>query len=304
MLEEPLEPQARARALAHLLVPRLADLSMMLAPAPERGLTLQAIACTDPARGVLAADMIDRYPEALETAAFARVLDGETVVINEYVPVRDAVSASHLEALRAMGVGAAACFPIEGRERSHGVLLLAKFAPTPGFDGNEVTYTQTIIARAAVALDNAYLYDRMSAFAGEQHERAELLARMESRQRYIADTLQRSLLPDALPELPSLALASAFRPAGLGLEVGGDTFDIFDVDDQWVAYIADVCGKGPHAAARTGLVRYTVRAEARHNADPVELLRRVNLAMLRERVRRVGVVRDHGGGQRAPPRRR
>ncbi|MET0740746.1 MAG: SpoIIE family protein phosphatase [Candidatus Nanopelagicales bacterium] len=281
MLEEPLDGRARAQALAHLLVPRLADLSMMLTPAPEGGLALQAIACSDPARGVLAADLIDRYPEAFEATAFANVLDGETVVINDYVPARDAVSASHLEALRAMGVGAAACFPIVGGERTHGVLLLAKFAPTPGFDASEVTYSQTIIARAAVALDNAYLYDRMSSFADEEHERAELLARMESRQRYIADTLQRSLLPDALPELPSLALASAFRPAGLGLEVGGDTFDIFDVDDQWVAYIADVCGKGPHAAARTGLVRYTVRAEARHNADPVELLRLVNTAMLR-----------------------
>ena len=63
--------------------------------------------------------------------------------------------------------------------------------------------------------------------------------------------------------------AALYRPAGEGIEVGGDFYDVFGVaDDEWIAVIGDVCGKGAEAAALTALVRYTIRAEAVHNSSP------------------------------------
>ncbi|MBI5104045.1 MAG: SpoIIE family protein phosphatase [Solirubrobacterales bacterium] len=105
--------------------------------------------------------------------------------------------------------------------------------------------------------------------------------RLVSRERHIAHTLQQSLLPRTLPEVPRLDLDAVFRPAGEGLVVGGDFYDAFPIgDDRWVLVVGDVCGKGAEAAALTALVRYTLRAEAMHEPRPGELLGLLNDAML------------------------
>ena len=62
---------------------------------------------------------------------------------------------------------------------------------------------------------------------------------------YIARTLQQSLLPTVIPDIPSCELAIRFAPAGAGDLVGGDFYDVFAVgDDHWAIVIGDVCGKG------------------------------------------------------------
>ena len=63
--------------------------------------------------------------------------------------------------------------------------------------------------------------------------------------------------------------------------VGGDFYDVFEVDDGWAVVIGDVCGTGPAAAPLTGLVRHTIRASAWHDAPHDEVLRQVNTAILR-----------------------
>ena len=66
----------------------------------------------------------------------------------------------------------------------------------------------------------------------------------------VADVLQRSLLPPALPEVPGLEVGVAYQPS-VG-DVSGDFYDVFPVgNDTWAAMIGDVCGKGPKAAAST-----------------------------------------------------
>ena len=64
--------------------------------------------------------------------------------------------------------------------------------------------------------------------------------------------------------------------------MGGDLYDVVagDTPGRWSAVVADVCGKGPHAAALTALIRHTMRAEIDHGLGPVEALRRLNRAML------------------------
>ena len=99
---------------------------------------------------------------------------------------------------------------------------------------------------------------------------------------YIADRLQRSLLPPHLPEIRGVEIATRFRPAGDRNDVGGDFYDIFQTGpNRWAITIGDVCGKGPDAAAVTALARHTLRATAiRGDDSPDELLRALNDAML------------------------
>jgi PAS domain S-box-containing protein len=96
----------------------------------------------------------------------------------------------------------------------------------------------------------------------------------------VATTLQRSLLPPSLPAVPGLRAASAFQASGT-YEVGGDFYDLFRTSGgRWAAVIGDVMGKGPAAAAVTGLARHTARAAATHDDDPVSVVRALNRALL------------------------
>jgi hypothetical protein len=113
--------------------------------------------------------------------------------------------------------------------------------------------------RAAMALDNANLY----------------AARTQ-----LARTLQSSLMPERLPRLEQLALASAYHPAGEESEVGGDFYDVFATPSGCWLVVGDVCGKGPEAAAVTALVRHSVRAFAFVRASPAQVLGAVNQVML------------------------
>jgi integral membrane sensor domain MASE1 len=100
---------------------------------------------------------------------------------------------------------------------------------------------------------------------------------------HIARTLQTSLLPSALPEIPAVETAARFRPAERGLEVGGDFYDIFDSGaGSWAIVVGDVCGKGPKAAALTALARYTLRAAVMHERSPSRNLTLLNEALLRQ----------------------
>ena len=112
-----------------------------------------------------------------------------------------------------------------------------------------------------------------------------LLERELATEQRIANQLQVSLMPERLPDVPGLDLASGFRPAGDGQEIGGDFYDVFSVNDScWMVVVGDVCGKGAEAAAITALAKYTMRAAAiRDGADPCTVHHRLNEALLRQR---------------------
>ena len=101
----------------------------------------------------------------------------------------------------------------------------------------------------------------------------------------IATELQVSLRPDRLPAVPGADIASGFRPAGAGHEIGGDFFDVFGLNDEcWMVVIGDVCGKGAEAASLTALARYTLRAAAiQEGSEPCTLLAQLNEAIRRQR---------------------
>ncbi|MGW7342617.1 PP2C family protein-serine/threonine phosphatase [Streptomyces sp. NPDC054854] len=114
---------------------------------------------------------------------------------------------------------------------------------------------------AALVMDELEL--RLSALRTVAAERA----RRADAER-LARTLQRTLLPPALPTVPGLQTAAAYHPASAD-EVGGDFYDLFPLDDgRWAFFLGDVCGKGADAAALTSLTRYTLRAAAIYDPDP------------------------------------
>ena len=104
----------------------------------------------------------------------------------------------------------------------------------------------------------------------------------EERARQLARTLQQTLIPPLVPRIDGLEAAAEYRPAGDGSEVGGDFYDIFQAaDEDWVAAIGDVCGKGAEAAVVTALARYTLRAAAVQDPSPATALRLLNSALRR-----------------------
>jgi serine phosphatase RsbU (regulator of sigma subunit) len=116
--------------------------------------------------------------------------------------------------------------------------------------------------RCAVALDNAAMYAQRD---------------------LVAVTLQEELLPPRLPPIPGIDAAARYSAAGEGNQVGGDFYDVFAARTGWHVIIGDVVGKGPAAAAVTGLARHTLRTAAAYEDSPSRLLKVLNEALLAER---------------------
>ena len=111
----------------------------------------------------------------------------------------------------------------------------------------------------------------------ERAARAEAEAAYE-RERDIASTLQRDLLPRRLPDAPGVSLASHFSAGGEGTAVGGDWFDAFALPGGRLGLvIGDVAGRGVAAAARMGQLRSVARAYAVEGHTPADVVARLNL---------------------------
>jgi PAS domain S-box-containing protein len=92
-----------------------------------------------------------------------------------------------------------------------------------------------------------------------------------------ADVLERSLVPERLPEVPGVRLAARFLPGGVGVDVGGDWYDVFKIDSERIGLaIGDVAGRGVQAAALMGQLRNALRAYAHEAHPPAVALERLN----------------------------
>jgi PAS domain S-box-containing protein len=115
----------------------------------------------------------------------------------------------------------------------------------------------------------------------ERKQMEEALRRVYEREHRVAETLQRSLLPEKLPQIEGVALAARYLPAGAGTAVGGDWYDAAELPDGRLALVVgDVVGHGLRAAAVMGQLRNAFRAYAIVESSPSEILARLNrLAM-------------------------
>ncbi|MYX93318.1 SpoIIE family protein phosphatase [Streptomyces sp. SID486] len=114
-----------------------------------------------------------------------------------------------------------------------------------------------------------------------------LRARQESdrerdRLKQLNVTLQKTLLPPVLANVPGLDVAAHYHIASTD-EVGGDFYDLFPLSaGTWGFFLGDVCGKGAAAAAVTSLARYTLRAAAVYDPDPAAVLANLNTVLNHE----------------------
>ena len=127
------------------------------------------------------------------------------------------------------------------------------------FTADEVKLLELVASRAALAINQTQVYER-------EHR--------------IAETLQRSLLPDRLPEIEGLQIAARYLPSAHALEVGGDWFDAIALPGGSVALaVGDVVGHGLRAAAAMGQVRNALRAYAMDGHAPAAILERLDRAV-------------------------
>ena len=136
-----------------------------------------------------------------------------------------------------------------------GVLHVGSSAPRD-FDDDDQALLQLVGTRVALAIKQARTYE-------QEHETAEVL--------------QRSLLPQRLPDVPGLTLAARYLPGGPAIEVGGDWYDVTALGGGRVALsIGDVVGRGLKAAAVMGHLRAALRAYAIEGHPPGVALQRLN----------------------------
>ncbi|MBO3682504.1 SpoIIE family protein phosphatase [Streptomyces sp. NEAU-YJ-81] len=133
-----------------------------------------------------------------------------------------------------------------------GNISLWRTAMAVPFTDEDGELIREIASRAAIAVDNARRYTR-------EHR--------------VATDLQRRLMPRGAQHMLAVETAGRYVPAGEGVEVGGDWFDVIPLSSLRVALvIGDVIGHGLHATAMMGQVRTAVRALADMELDPGELL--------------------------------
>ena len=270
-MEAPLSVEERLRQLADLTVKGIADWSAVHL---VRGTQVErvAVAHLDPTKIAFVEELERRYPPDPEApgGALEVARTGVPVVMSD-VPdellVASAQDETHLELIRAIGLRSAIVVPLLTRGRSLGALTLVHAESGGRFTDDDLTFVGQLATTAALALDNAALYEQ---------------------QRMVARTLQTALLPAELPDVPGVRCAGRYRPPSPDLTdvyVGGDLYDVHEDPERgrWALTVADVCGKGPQAAALTALIRHTVHAEVGHGLGPADVLRRVNAAMLRNR---------------------
>lgn len=131
--------------------------------------------------------------------------------------------------------------------------------PKAAADGEPDPEHTGILVHLADVTDHAEAVDRLRA--------------SERRQREAAVTLQRSLLPQELEQPDDLRVAATYQPGGTEAAVGGDWYDVITLGAGRTALvIGDVMGRGVRAAAVMGQLRTAVRAYARLDLPPHEVL--------------------------------
>ncbi|MFP1629124.1 SpoIIE family protein phosphatase [Streptomyces sp. 5K101] len=198
-----------------------------------------------------------------ETAQRAALLASKRELgLGSTPPVSSGIGAT-LATAAAVG-GETVVLPLVARNRVIGMLTLGK--PSDDHFRQEILeLAEDLSRRAALALDNARLYSERMA---------------------ISQSLQRSLLPPGLPQIPGVEVEVIYRAAGEGNEVGGDFYDLFPIRDGAYGFaVGDVCGTGPEAAAVTGLARHALRLLAREGFGGPAVLERLNAAILDEGAR-------------------
>ena len=155
----------------------------------------------------------------------------------------------------------AAVLPIATPAEVLASLTILSMQPGSPVTQDTIEQATAIAGQAALAIDNARLYQQQKQFS---------------------DTMQRSLLPRSVPELQGLELGDAYESSA-HVEVGGDVYDFMELGDGRLAVaLGDVTGHGIEAAADMAMAKFTFRSLAREHPDPADFLQSANEVIVGE----------------------
>jgi GAF domain-containing protein len=260
-----LDPDDTLANLTDLLVPELADWTAVYLADDSGHITQATARHRDMEHTMLMQRLLREHPLDLQAAGQIT----EVIRIGRRIAYPEVDAEVQRELLALFGgredaeplrPSSALAVPFVRRERLLGALVIARVDGSPYTD-NELMLATELADRAAVALDNAARFRR---------------------EREVALTLQRNLLPQVLPKVPGLALAWRYFPGAEGTNVGGDWYDVVPVGRDRVALIiGDVMGRGLQAAAVMGQLRATARAHVYAGLGPAEVLSRIDTELMR-----------------------
>jgi serine phosphatase RsbU (regulator of sigma subunit) len=267
-LSESLAYEDTLAKVARLAVPRLADWCAVSIKEQDGTVNDLAVTHVDPRKVDLAKELRLRYPPdpSAPSGVHEVIRTGEPQLFREISPSMVEGTArddEHKRLLRELQLRSAIIAPMLVRGRTLGAITFIFAESGRRYDEHDLELAQDLARRAALAVENARLFEERS---------------------YVAQTLQQSLLPHKLPSVPGVELSSLYKPAGEMFDVGGDFYDVFPSSARsWAFVIGDVCGKGPDAAAVTGLARHTIRAAAAVERKPSRILSALNDAVMQQR---------------------
>jgi PAS domain S-box-containing protein len=260
-------------SLARLLVAHLADWCI-ISVVDDDGVVRVESASSDPSNRGLLEDVFSSNSAGSPAAAWViEVIEsGEPLLIpevNEIFPAPTSQDIGGPNVMRELNVSSLMVVPLVAHGETLGALTMASSGGGREYDDEDLEVATELGRRAGVAVHNARLFDEVQE-SGERYAR-------------LAETLQASLLPPELPEIPGIEVAALYRAAARGMLVGGDFYDLFETTDgHWGVVMGDVQGHGARAATITALVRYTLRAIALRLPRPSQVLYQVNKTVLRQ----------------------
>lgn len=205
-----------------------------------------------PATELVSGRKVVHYPPGSAIHQMLRSGRPVCVPVNDDFLARTVLDASRARLMADSGLSTLLLAPLIARGTVQGLAIFGRSARRTPFTEQDLSLAGELASRAALCLDNARLY---------------------SRERDIALTLQRALLPSFLAPSPYLHLAHRYLPGSRVTEVGGDWYDVIALPDHRVALVVgDVMGHGVSAAAAMGRLRITAKALARHDQEPAALL--------------------------------
>jgi len=265
-LSSSLDYRRTLRRVARLAIPRVADICVIYLLQEDGSIARLAMELAEPSHQALAKRVEEFRIDPTADQGVPKVLRTGRAALHPKADARllaaDVDDPEKLtEILERMGITSWMCVPLMARGRILGAISFVSTRPDRRYGGEDLAFAEDLARRSALAIDNARLFEERT---------------------HIARSLQRSLLPPQLPEIPGMEAAARYRPAGLGVDVGGDFYDLFEIGSgRWGLAVGDVCGKGAEAAALTGLARYTIREAAAHDPRPGSVLSSLNQALLR-----------------------
>lgn len=266
LLASSLDYAETMQSVADLVVPNRADWCTINVIGRDGNIRRLAAAHANPIMLPRLHEMLDSFPHDPEAdTGVPRVIRTGEPLLFPVVPQElledTANDPDYLALTQELRISSCIIVPLEARGAVVGTMSLIST------DHNRRRYGDTDLAlarelgrRAGLAIDNSRLFT----------DRA-----------YLAEALQRLLLPESLPDVPGLSLAARYVAARHATDVGGDFYDVVDgPDGNWYFIVGDVQGKGPDAATLIGLARHTVRVAAMRGDAPAQVLHTLNRALL------------------------